>query len=139
MVFVGAVHCGERIASLEHDSIVSAGNVALMIVAVAGVHILLLVLAFGVSGLLRMPRADSIAVAFSGSQKTMMVGAYLALAVGPLAILPMVAYHASQLVVDTLVADWLRPRMDQTSVRPKDTVDPFADRAAFGPGTEVEI
>jgi hypothetical protein len=39
-----------------------------------------------------------------------MVGAYLSLAVGPLAILPMVAYHASQLVIDTLVADWLRQR-----------------------------
>ena len=48
---------------------------------------------------------DTIAVAFAGSQKTLMVGAYIALAVGPLAILPMVAYHAVQLFVDTLIAD----------------------------------
>ena len=56
--------------------------------------------------------ADAIAVAFSGSQKTLMVGAYIALAVGPLAILPMVAYHAAQLIVDTLVADWWRARSE---------------------------
>ena len=54
-------------------------------------------------------RNDAIAVAFSGSQKTLTVAIYLALAVSPLAILPMVAYHAAQLVIDTLIADrWRR-------------------------------
>jgi sodium/bile acid cotransporter 7 len=108
MVFIGAVRCGERLASLDPSSAITAGNVALMIVAVTAVHVSLLGLAFGVSQLLRLSRADTIAVAFSGSQKTLMVGAYVALAIGPLAILPMVAYHAAQLVIDTLVADWLR-------------------------------
>ena len=110
MVAVGAVRSGERLAELGHDSVVSAGNVVLMICAVAAVHIVLLGTGFGLSRLLRISRPDAIAVAFSGSQKTLMVGAYLALAVGPLAILPMVAYHASQLVIDTLAADWLRQR-----------------------------
>jgi sodium/bile acid cotransporter 7 len=113
MVAIGAVRSGERLAELDHDSVVSAGNVVLMIGAVAAVHVGLLVLGFGFSGLLRISRADAIAVAFSGSQKTLMVGAYLALAVGPLAILPMVAYHASQLVIDTLIADWLRQRRSE--------------------------
>jgi sodium/bile acid cotransporter 7 len=81
-----------------------------MITAVATVHVALLGLGFTLSRLLRISRADAIAVAFSGSQKTLMVGAYLALAVGPLAILPMVAYHAAQLVIDTLIADRLRQR-----------------------------
>jgi sodium/bile acid cotransporter 7 len=110
MVFVGAVEAGRRLAGLDHGSVVSAGSIALMIAAVAAVHGVLLGLGFGLSRLLRIPRANAIAVAFSGSQKTLMVGAYLALSVGPLAILPMVAYHATQLVVDTLVADWLRKR-----------------------------
>ncbi len=58
--------------------------------------------------------SDSIATTpspspFSGSQKTLTVAIYLALAVSPLAILPMVAYHAAQLVIDTLIADrWRR-------------------------------
>jgi sodium/bile acid cotransporter 7 len=64
-----------------------------------------LVLGLQASRALRLPRPDTIAVAFAGSQKTLMVGAYVALAVGPLAILPMVAYHAVQLFVDTLIAD----------------------------------
>jgi sodium/bile acid cotransporter 7 len=110
MVFVGAVSCGERLAVMENDSVVSPANVVMLIVAVAMVHFVLLVLGFGASRLFRVAHADAIAVAFAGSQKTLMVGAYLAMAVGPLAILPMVAYHATQLVVDTLIADWLRGR-----------------------------
>jgi sodium/bile acid cotransporter 7 len=84
-------------------------DILVMIVAVASVHGALLLLGFRISGSLNFNRADAIAVAFSGSQKTLMVGAFLALAVGPLAILPMVAYHAAQLIIDTLVADrWRR-------------------------------
>jgi sodium/bile acid cotransporter 7 len=110
MVFVGAVGSGRTLAGLDRGSLMSVGNVGLMVFAVAAVHVALLSIGFGLSRVLRIGRADAIAVAFSGSQKTLMVGAYVALAVGPLAILPMVAYHASQLVIDTLVADWLRQR-----------------------------
>jgi sodium/bile acid cotransporter 7 len=105
----------------------SAGNVGLMILAVALVHIALLVLGLGLAQGLRFPRADAIAVAFSGSQKTLMVGAYLALAIGPLAILPMVAYHAAQLVIDTLVADWFRRQAPgQTFGQDQDSSEPPA-------------
>jgi sodium/bile acid cotransporter 7 len=108
MVFVGAVGCGEQLATVERG--VSTGQVVVMIGAVAAVHVALLLLGFNVARVLRLDRGDAIAVAFSGSQKTLMVGAFLALTIGPLAILPMVAYHAAQLVIDTLVADWLRQR-----------------------------
>jgi sodium/bile acid cotransporter 7 len=108
MVLIGAVESGERLTAATNRDILSAGNVILMILAVTAVHVALLASGFGLSGVLRFTRADAIAVAFSGSQKTLMVGAYLALAVGPLAILPMVAYHAVQLVIDTLIADHLR-------------------------------
>jgi solute carrier family 10 (sodium/bile acid cotransporter), member 7 len=121
MVLIGAVECGERLGAAASETILTARNVALMVLAVATVHVTLLAAGFGLSKLLHFPRQDGIAVAFSGSQKTMMVGAYLALAVGPLAILPMVAYHAVQLVTDTLIADHLRQRYDaaadQSAVR----------------------
>lgn len=109
MVLIGAVDCGERLAALESDSIVTPGNLMLMIAAVSAVHGTLVVLGFAISRSLSIGRDDAIAVAFSGGQKTLMVGAFLATAVAPLAILPMVAYHAAQLVLDTLIADWLRP------------------------------
>jgi sodium/bile acid cotransporter 7 len=112
MVLIGAVECGERLSVATSETILTARNVTLMILAVSAVHVTLLAAGFGLSKLLRFPREDAIAVAFSGSQKTMMVGAYLAMAVGPLAILPMVAYHAAQLVTDTLIADHLRQRHD---------------------------
>jgi sodium/bile acid cotransporter 7 len=113
MVLISAVECGERLSVAASDTILSVTNVALLVAAVVAVHVALLASGFGLSKLLRFPRADAIAVAFSGSQKTMMVGAYLALTVGPLAILPMVAYHAGQLVIDTLIADHLRKRYDR--------------------------
>jgi sodium/bile acid cotransporter 7 len=118
MVFVGAVDCGHRLTAAEGAGI-TAVDIALLIVAVIVVHVALLLLGFGFSRLLQIERGDAIAVAFAGSQKTLMVGAYLAMAVGPLAILPMVAYHATQLVIDTLVADWLRQRFILTEPTPE--------------------
>jgi sodium/bile acid cotransporter 7 len=111
MVLIGAVNCGERIQHASDGAVLSAGNVVMVIAAVTAVHGILLASGFALAKALRFSRGDSIAVVFSGSQKTLMVGAYLALAVGPLAILPMVAYHAVQLVVDTLIADSLRHGM----------------------------
>lgn len=119
MVLVGAVECGKRLGAVDEDSILSVANIAMMIAATAAVHITLLGLGFGLARAARIAPADAIAVAFSGSQKTLMVGAYVALAIGPLAILPMVAYHAAQLVIDTLVADWLRHRTEQDDLDPE--------------------
>jgi sodium/bile acid cotransporter 7 len=108
MVLLGAVECGERLDAASNRSSISAGSITMMVLAVTAVHVVLLCLGFGASKALGFARADAIPVALAGSQKTLMVGAYLAVAVGPLAILPMVAYHAAQLIIDTLLADWLR-------------------------------
>jgi sodium/bile acid cotransporter 7 len=116
MILLGAVKCGEMLAEADDNAILSTTNITLMIAAVTTVHVALLAAGFRLAKKLQFNRPDEIAVAFSGSQKTLMVGAYLALAVGPLAILPMVAYHAVQLVIDTLVADWLRPVSDAEAV-----------------------
>jgi sodium/bile acid cotransporter 7 len=110
MVLIGAVECGQRLSMAANGAVLSTGNIARMIVGVSAVHLLLLTAGFALSHLFRFTQSDSIAIAFSGSQKTLMVGAYLALAVGPLAILPMVTYHAVQLLIDTLLAEKLRER-----------------------------
>lgn len=116
MVLLGAVSCGEKLQHVGNGTAVSAGNIAILIAAVTAVHVALLLAGFGLANSLHIDRGDAIAIAFSGSQKTLMVGAYLAVAVGPLAILPMVAYHAVQLIVDTFVADWIRtPGLGQPS------------------------
>jgi sodium/bile acid cotransporter 7 len=122
MVLIGAVDCGERLAALENDSVVSLGNLVLMVASVSAVHGTLVILGFSLSRLFLIGRGEAIAVAFAGGQKTLMVGAFLAAAVAPLAILPMVAYHAAQLIIDTLIADRLRQRGDVASLEPESMV-----------------
>jgi solute carrier family 10 (sodium/bile acid cotransporter), member 7 len=108
MVLVGAVDCGQRLGAASNGSAVTSGSIVTMVFAVTLVHVTLLLFGFALSKAIGFARGDAIPVALAGSQKTLMVGAYLALAVGPLAILPMVAYHAAQLIIDTLLADWLK-------------------------------
>ena len=89
----------------------AAGSWIAMLLAVAGIHLAMLYAGLALSRLLAIPREDRIAVAFSGSQKTLMVGLHIAL--GPpfnngLAMLPLVAYHVCQLLLDTVVANRLK-------------------------------
>lgn len=66
-------------------------------------------LAVAASRALQFERVDRAAIAFAASQKTLPIGVYIAAtfsaAGAPLAVLPMLMYHASQLFVDTAVAD----------------------------------
>jgi sodium/bile acid cotransporter 7 len=56
-----------------------------------------------------LDRANQIAVGISGSQKTLMVGLQMAMELG-FNIIPMVFYHVSQLLIDTLFVDFFRRR-----------------------------
>ena len=53
---------------------------------------------------LRMSRPEQIAVAIAGSQKTLMVGLSIAVSL-QVTILPLLAFHALQLVIDTVIVD----------------------------------
>lgn len=57
---------------------------------------------------------DAAAVAFASSQKTLPIGIYVAAEFAgqgvPFAVFPMIMYHASQLFIDTLVADRMASR-----------------------------
>ena len=80
-----------------------------MVVVVLVVHILALVSGHLLSWGMGIERAERVAVGFAGSQKTLAVGLYVAVSYfGGLAILPMMAYHVGQLLIDTIVADYLR-------------------------------
>jgi sodium/bile acid cotransporter 7 len=72
-------------------------------------HLAALFAGFGSARLLRFGRAECIAVAFGCSQKTLPVGLVLAAFFEsryPLAVLPLVFYHVTQLTVDTFIADY---------------------------------
>jgi solute carrier family 10 (sodium/bile acid cotransporter), member 7 len=108
MVLVGAVECGEQIASLGSGISSLAGQLALMLALVAALHMTAWSCGWWAAHLARLPRTDQSAVAFAGSQKTLMIGLAIAVEFGGLAVLPMMAYHVGQLLIDTLLADRLR-------------------------------
>jgi sodium/bile acid cotransporter 7 len=76
------------------------------------VHLSALALGLWGGRALGFPRADCIAIAFGGSQKTLPVALFLFGAYYqndyPLAVVALVLYHVGQLVLDTFVADALR-------------------------------
>ena len=110
MILIGAVNCGNKLSS-GGGSAIGAGQWLAMLVAVASIHLLMLYCGHLLGRAASLPREDRIAVGFSGSQKTLMIGLQVAItyfAHLPLAMLPMVAYHVTQLILDTAVADRLR-------------------------------
>ena len=108
MVFVGAVKSGNQLRGVDGGA-VTAIDWAVMLGGVIAVHWVVLALGRRVALWGGADRADAIAVAFAGSQKTLMVGLDLSIeyaaVFGGLAVLPMVAYHVGQLILDTLIAD----------------------------------
>jgi sodium/bile acid cotransporter 7 len=116
MVFVGAVECGKQMARLEEGLAPLAGHIALMAALVAVVHTAAWFAGFRAGRLLGLPLADRIGVAFASSQKTLMIGLAIAIDFGGLAVLPMVAYHFEQLLIDTMLADRLRRRGSAANV-----------------------
>lgn len=119
MVFIGAVQAGLKLSSRVAP--LSVSDTVAMLLAVCSVHLAMLYSGFALGKLLGVSWEDRIAVAFSGSQKTLMIGLHLALSPAfnnGLAMLPMVAYHVCQLLLDALIAERLRARQTATADRP---------------------
>ena len=109
MVVLGSAKAGRELAGLGPHSDLSPVDFLTMFLAVALTHSAMLWVGHQLGRLLGLERADRIAVGFSGSQKTLVVGLHLAVTYyGGLVILPMVTYHIFQLLFDTIIADKLR-------------------------------
>lgn len=111
IVLTGAVGGGLRLSNGEVGMGLMAW--AAMLTSVIGVHVVMLAAGHFVGKLVGVSREDRIAVGFSGSQKTLMIGLYVAtnppyFPLLPLAMMPMIFYHVCQLLIDTVVADRLR-------------------------------
>ena len=115
IVLVGAVYCGQQVRLLESQVAKMALQIVFMLGLLATMHVAAWAIGFFAAGKLGIERPEQIAVAFAGSQKTLMVGLAVALEYSGLAILPMLAYHVEQLLIDTLLADWIRRRGDGES------------------------
>jgi sodium/bile acid cotransporter 7 len=109
MVFLGAIKTGLRLG--ENSAVNSTSNLLLMLVLGVTIHVAMFYLGVFSAKWCGFSRADQIAVGFSGSQKTLMVGLLMAITLKA-SILPMVAYHCMQLFIDTLIADAYCKRQD---------------------------
>ncbi|ADB19407.1 Bile acid:sodium symporter [Pirellula staleyi DSM 6068] len=108
MVFFGAIESSQ---GLRQGLQTTSGWLSMLAMATGVVllHTTMFFVGLYTSKLCGFSREDSTAVAFSGSQKTLMVGLKVAMDSG-YSVLPMITYHIGQLFVDTLLADWLKRR-----------------------------
>jgi len=83
-----------------------ATKLAAVLAGTVVIHVLALLFARTAAGLARCPPGDRLAVMMSGSQKTLPVGIFFASAffpAYPLAVVPIIVYHAVQLTIDSFV------------------------------------
>jgi sodium/bile acid cotransporter 7 len=117
MVAFGAAKTGQKLSGSELSSSV-LGTICLTCFLVLLIHLVMFAVGFRLAKWLGLTWADQVAVGFSGSQKTLMVGMNLSIASG-FSVIPMVAYHVLQLFADTFLADWLsrsRSERDELSI-----------------------
>ena len=115
MVTLGSIGAGREMGG--DLSRLLGPAVAVMAVLVVVIHVGVLLAGILLAKAARQSRADQIAVGIAGSQKTLMIGLQMSASYfpGTLAMLPLIAYHAGQLLADTLIVDWWRKQGDAAS------------------------
>jgi sodium/bile acid cotransporter 7 len=109
MVFLGAVKMGLRFEG-DGPSNLGAGNLALTALFLLLVHVAVFWTGIWLSSRSGLARESQIAVGFSGSQKTLMIGLSTAINLG-FSIVPIVLYHTIQLIVDSIFAERFRSKL----------------------------
>lgn len=115
-VFAAACEAGRRLAPDAANGTAAPTAAAILVVAISCIALHLGAMGVGLAGAraFRFPRPDRIAVAFASSQKTLPIGVLIATdprnfgSQFPWAIYPMLLFHASQLFIDTAIADRFR-------------------------------
>ena len=120
IIFVGAIRSGPELAGNSRH--LSIGSLILVWFVCLVIHLLFLLVSWKAARLIHCSKRDAIGVMFSGSQKTLPIAIDLATApllhasgVSSLAILPPLIYHATQLIVDTLIVEKIRIEPDSAS------------------------
>lgn len=106
IAFLGGVKAGQVLYS--SNQLPRPFDWVALVAVVIALHLLLLVIGWLLARGAGLARPEQLTVLIGGSQKTFAVGAGVVLLFGPMAIFPLVAYHFTQLVVDTLLVDFWR-------------------------------
>ncbi len=110
MVFLGAIKVGPHMVGEKAVHGITLIGIALAVILF--VHIVVFWLGIASGRWLKLSREDAVAVGFAGSQKTLMIGLLICFQLNFM-VIPIVLYHASQLIVDTLFADYLKTKNDR--------------------------
>lgn len=110
VVLIGCIKSGNKM--LEQQRTWDWSEFGLLTLILAGLHLVAWWYGWWQSRRWGWSPADAAAVAFSGSQKTLMVGVVAAIRL-EFSVLPLIVYHALQLMVDTVLADQLRRQTGQ--------------------------
>jgi len=119
LVFLAsALKAGPELGNTERT--VGALPIAVVWASCIGLHLAAMGIGMAGGRVLGFAREDRAAVLFGSSQKTLPIGVYLATDAAffgqfGFAVFPMVMFHASQLFIDTLVADRLAARGEKAA------------------------
>ncbi len=108
MVFIASVRNGAILA--DPTTRLSLSEWALLIGVASAVHVALFLIAWKITRALAIEKADALAAGVGGSQKTLAVGLDVSMGLGGVSILPMLVYHAMQLLIDAVLVDRLGPK-----------------------------
>ena len=103
VVFIGSISSALKINETSTSGY--ATMIVISVVLMLVVHTIVLFIALAIAKSIGLNRGEQIAVAFSGSQKTLMVALSVAASLS-VTVIPLVAYHSLQLFIDTLIADF---------------------------------
>ena len=105
------------------DRILQAGTILILVfLFMIGLHVLIIIVNKTIAGLIRLDLPSTAAFTIHTSQKTLTISyliwaGYFA-AEYPMALIPGIAYHLTQMIMDTFVARWFRTKAESTMVRP---------------------
>ena len=111
VVLIGCIKSGHKLQLQEQSW--DWLEFGLMFGILVGLHLAAWVYGLWQARQLGFPLSDAAAVAFSASQKTLMVGVVGAIKLD-VNVLPRIVYHALQLLIDTVLADRLRRRIESS-------------------------
>jgi sodium/bile acid cotransporter 7 len=105
------------------DRILQAGTILFLVfLFMIGLHVFIIIVNKTIAGLIRLDLPSTAAFTIHTSQKTLTISyliwaGYFA-AEYPMALIPGIAYHLTQMIMDTFVARWFRTKAESTMVRP---------------------
>ena len=116
LVFASACDCGVQLQTDQPSPSIAA--VALVWASCIGLHLTGMIVAALIAKMTGVSDFDRPAVLFASSQKTLPIGVLLSREVGtaasvPFAVFPMLMFHATQLVIDTAIANRLKKSKPQ--------------------------